>query len=685
MRQEDNDETVCEDEPSALRRRVETLERELAEARASSGHGPSPEGADLFDAVFNGIDVGLFVVNVSEGPSFRFEAINSTQESLMGITNDAVSGRAPRDLEYHFGKPVVDRIVGLYIRCVRERRPIETLLNIDFPGPDEWWVNRVAPLVDKTGVVYRLVGTSTRLTERKRIEDALRKSESVLRTIIENSAVSIVLVGPDGVPVVVNRAFERLLGYSTDELRRMPFSELTHPEDFKAEIALFREVLEGRRDTYTLEKRSFRKDGASIWVKVSARAVRDDDGRVTHLVVVGEDITPRKAAEAEKAAIEAQYRQSHKMEAVGQLAGGIAHDFNNLLTVVTGYADMALLEMNESDPLRRPLKQILDAGDKATTLTRQLLAFSRKQMLDPKPVDLDRTIRELAKILKRLIGENIQLRTHLAGDLGYVHADPSQLEQVVMNLVVNGRDAMPDGGVITVETCNLGEIHIPSDETGGYEGPGVALAVSDTGTGMSPEIQERVFEPFFTTKEKGKGSGLGLAVVYGIVKQSAGHIAVESEPGRGTTFRIVFPRIADEEIPEVSSASAAADWRGNETILVVEDEDSVRELVVTMLSSAGYTVVSASNAGEAILECEKHADAISLMVTDIVMPKMTGVELSDRLARICPKMKVLFMSGYTEHMSMQGGLDPEGRYFIPKPFTAMAILKKVKMILNRGA
>jgi PAS domain S-box-containing protein len=391
----------------------------------------------------------------------------------------------------------------------------------------------------------------------------------------------------------------------------------------------------------------------------------------------------RKRMEEEKEEIQEQLRQSQKMEAIGRLAGGIAHDFNNLLTIIKGYSQLSLLDLKEGDPLLKNIEEIQKAGDRATTLVRQLLAFSRRQVMEMMVIDLNSLIRDLDKMLRRVIGEDIVLMTLLAEDLGRMKGDPGQIEQVIMNLAVNARDAMPTGGKLIVETVNseLDE-HFVHGHLDVNPGSYVMLSVSDSGLGMKPAVRERIFEPFFTTKERGKGTGLGLSTVYGIVKQSGGHIWVYSESGHGTTFKIYFPRVDDtpEKIkPKTGSGELP---RGSETILVVEDEKEVRSVASNVLKRQGYRVLEASNGGIAFLLCEQHSSPIHLMLTDVVMPEMNGRELAERVAGLHPEMKVLFMSGYTDDAIVQHGILEKNVRYIQKPFTVENLARKVREVLE---
>jgi signal transduction histidine kinase/DNA-binding response OmpR family regulator len=409
------------------------------------------------------------------------------------------------------------------------------------------------------------------------------------------------------------------------------------------------------------------------------RYALDGLGTVADTIALG---IKRKLVEQSQAGLESQLRQAQKMEAVGSLAGGVAHDFNNLLTAILGYGHILLTRLREDDPARHNVQEILKAGERAAALTNQLLAFSRKQVLQPKILDLNALAMNLEKMLRRLIGEDIELSTCLDRNLGQVRADPGQIEQVIMNLVVNSRDAMPKGGKVTIETANvtLGEDYA-SRHLGSKPGRYVMLAVADTGVGMDAATQSRVFEPFFTTKEAGKGTGLGLATVYGIIKQSEGYISVYSEPGQGTTFKAYLPRI-DQPAETATVGETVPIPRGTETILLVEDEESVRRLARLILERQGYAVIEAPSASSALATAEKQAAPIHLVLTDVIMPEMNGRELSQRLTRIHPAARVLFMSGYTGDTIVRHGVLEPGIAFLQKPFTPTDLARKVREVLD---
>jgi two-component system cell cycle sensor histidine kinase/response regulator CckA len=426
--------------------------------------------------------------------------------------------------------------------------------------------------------------------------------------------------------------------------------------------------------------------GARLWVRAIGNAVRNAAGRVAQVHGSMQDITPRKLAQARHDKLEEQFRQAQKMETFGNLAGGVAHDFNNLMSVVLSYSEMLADDLEEDDPMRADLDEIRGAGRRATDLTRQLLAFSRQQVLQPKVVDLAGIVSGMEKMLRRLIGEDVELTASCTPGLGSVLVDPGQIEQVIMNLVVNARDAMPLGGMITIETAAVVlDEHHASEHVGVRPGPHVMLAVSDTGTGMDKATQAHMFEPFFTTKEKEKGTGLGLATVFGIVQQSGGTIWVYSEPGKGTTFKVYFP--VAEGAANAHAAAPIGDrgtLRGSETILLVEDEDRVRGAARTILRKYGYNVLEAQSGGDALLLCEQHAGTIDLLLTDVVMPRMSGRVLAERLFSIRPEMKVLYMSGYTDDAVVRHGILDATLAFIQKPITPEPLARKVREVLGRG-
>jgi PAS domain S-box-containing protein len=498
----------------------------------------------------------------------------------------------------------------------------------------------------------------------------------ILATLIEASPLAIVTFDPEGIVTMWNPAAERIFGWSENEALggRLPFVPADKQEEF---LALRRRALLGEIFTEP-ELHRRRADGSPIVVSVSTSPLRRPDGTIYGIMSILTDITYVRR-------MEEQLRQSQKMEAVGRLAGGIAHDFNNLLTAISGYSDLLLHRLPEYSTLRRDVEEIRKAGDRAAALTRQLLAFSRRQVLQPKVLDLNTVVTNMGHVLHRLIGEDIELSTDLSRSLSRVKVDPGQIEQVIVNLAVNARDAMPDGGRITIATADA-ELS-PAYAAAHPEvrpGPHVLLSVADTGNGMSDETQAHLFEPFFTTKERGKGTGLGLATVYGIVQQSGGHIRVNSAADRGSTFLIYLPRVEAPEdgVQGTDRPLLPHPSPGTETVLLAEDEEVVRRLAREILSGNGYKVLEAGNGREALLLSEAHRGEIHLLLTDVEMPKMSGRELSERIRLLRPGLRILYMSGYTDDAILRHGVLEDGIPFLQKPFTTEALARKVREVLD---
>jgi two-component system cell cycle sensor histidine kinase/response regulator CckA len=515
-------------------------------------------------------------------------------------------------------------------------------------------------------------------TERKRAEEALRASEARFRCLWDSGIILISISGLDGKISEVNDAGLRMLGYSRAELLSgaIAWDDITPPE-WRQSDDLAREQLRTCGAASPWEKELLRKDGSRVPILAGAAMIDGLEG-----IAVAVDLTEHKRFESAKIALEGQLRQAQKMEAIGRLAGGIAHDFNNVLSVVLSYADLLLEQLEPHDPMRDDVNEIRNAGQRAADLTRQLLMFSRQQVLQPKVLDLNEVLAGLDKMLQRMVGEDVELVLSTTQPAGRVRADPGSIEQVLMNLVVNARDAMPTGGELTIETANvvLDEEDVRA-HLGARPGAHVMLIVSDTGTGMDRATQARIFEPFFTTKEQGKGTGLGLSTVFGIVHQSGGHVQVDSEPGKGTTFEVYLPRV-DDEAPAARPAVPSATLRGSETVLLVEDEDQVRVVASAILRRHGYHVLEACNVGEALLRCEQHPGTIHLLLTDVVMPQMNGPELAKRLVLARPEMRVLCMSGYTDDRIVRHGvLDAEIAY-LQKPITPQSLTSKVREVLD---
>ncbi|MFO0649241.1 MAG: PAS domain S-box protein [Polyangiales bacterium] len=519
------------------------------------------------------------------------------------------------------------------------------------------------------------------VTERVAAEAALRDSEERYRRIVETTCEGVWVIDADTKTSFMNARMAAMLGYGLDDVIGRPLFDFTDDEG----RAIAARNVERRRSGVT-EQHEFklkRRDGTDLWVSMQTNPLLDREGRYEGALAMVTDLTERRRAEATLRRTEEQLRQSQKLEAVGSLAGGVAHDFNNLLSVILGYTDLMADSIPASDPLRIELDEVRRAGRRASELTRQLLAFSRKQVMHAQVLDLNNVLRGVESMLRRTLGEDVELSLLLAQHVGKVLADPGQIEQVILNLAVNARDAMPAGGEIAIETADVtldaayAEAHL-----GVTPGAYVMVAVSDTGVGMTPEVKEHVFEPFFTTKEKGKGTGLGLATVFGIVRQSGGHIWLYSEPDRGTTFRVYLPRTEQAAPASVPPAPAVRTVRGDETVLLVEDEEQVRALAREILRRNGYNVLEAQNGGEALLICEQYTAKIHALVTDVVMPRYSGRQLAERLAPLRPEMRVLFMSGYTRNAIVHHGVLDAGVAYLQKPITPDALLRQLRELLD---
>ena len=541
-------------------------------------------------------------------------------------------------------------------------------------GELRWLSDHSSAWRDDQGSLLGSVGVLTDITERKRAEEALRKSEERYRQIVETAHEGVWVIDGSGTTTYVNHRMAELLGLSVEEMPGRSLYEFVD-EEAKDEV---REQLRQRSSGVAaqLEFCFRRPDGSPLWTLLSASPMFDENGSFVGTLAMVADIRYRKL-------LEEQLRQSQKMEAVGRLAGGIAHDFNNLLGVILGYGDL-LLRRIQDESLRTRLEQMVKAGERAAVLTRQLLVFSRKQVLEPRVLDLGFLVTEMEKLLGRLIGEDVHLNVITADGLGRVRADAGQLEQVLMNLALNARDAMPTGGRLTIETANVAlDESYAAAHPGVTPGPHVMMAVSDTGSGMNADTVRRVFEPFFTTKKPGQGTGLGLATAYGIVKQSGGHIEVYSEPGHGTSFKIYLPRVDEEAEPLVAGPKLAPP-RGTERVLLVEDDQALRQLARQILEEHGYAVIEALSGLPALEQAKAYAGPIHLVLTDVVMPGMGGRELAERLSAVRAELKVLFMSGYTEEAIVRHGVLPEGSVFIQKPFGPDSLLTKVREALDRA-
>ena len=540
------------------------------------------------------------------------------------------------------------------------------------------WVDLTATNLLHDPSVGALVTNFRDATERKRSDEMRNR----LAAIVESSEDAILSLDLFGVIRTWNRGATRLYQYGAEEVLGRPFALLIPREVEGDERAILERIARGEFVEH-YETRRRRKDGVLIEVSLTISPVRDLAGRIVGASKIARDLTEQRKDEARLRRIEEQLRQSQKMEAVGRLAGGVAHDFNNLLSVVLSYSNLLIETLPSGDPIRDDLEEIAAAGTRAAAVTQQLLAFSRGQVLQPKVVELNQLLAGLNRMLSRLLGEDIDL-TFFTHSQGRVFADPGQIEQVVMNLVVNARDAMPGGGKLTIETADvLFDESFAACHHGAKVGRYVMVAVTDTGEGMDAATRERIFEPFFTTKGPGQGTGLGLSTAFGIVQQSGGHIWVYSEPGVGTTFKVYFPR-TERSVEEAAGSlkPPPGSLEGRETILVVEDEDSVRRSLRRILQQRGYDAIEARSGAEALLLCEKFEGKIELLITDVIMPQLSGRELEQRLTATRPGLKVLFISGYTENSIVHHGVLDRGIHFLAKPITPETLLRKVREVLD---
>jgi hypothetical protein len=529
--------------------------------------------------------------------------------------------------------------------------------------------------------VRRALEESAERARRRQVEQALEHSEEKYRAVVANMPGVLWAGDEEGNTTFVTPNAESVTGFTAEEIVRQGatfwFSRI-HEDDLSRVRSAFESLFRGSGQ-FDIEYRLRRKDDAWIWIHDRGVATFEEGGR-RYAYGLYTDVTERKR-------LEEQFLQAQRMEGLGRLAGGIAHDFNNLLTVISGYTERVLEELPAESPVRPHVEEILAAGKRAAALTRQLLAFSRRQVFKPVPVDLNRILAGLHTMLERLVGDDVELVTAGAPNLWSVNADAGQIEQVVVNLVVNGRDAMPRGGRITIETANvqLDESYARS-HLQAKAGPHVLLSVSDTGHGMSPEVRKHLFEPFFTTKEQGKGTGLGLSTVHGIVRQSGGHVEVYSEPNMGSVFKVYLPASSVAAAAEPASAPPAGGApRGTETVLIAEDSDTVRRLAREILEAYGYTVLTARDGYEAFKICEDFAGPIHLLLADAVMPSVSGPELADFALALRPELKILYMSGYSEKIVEEPRLLGPGRAFLQKPFSVDSLVRKVRDVLDGRA
>jgi PAS domain S-box-containing protein len=532
-------------------------------------------------------------------------------------------------------------------------------------------------------VTQRTHELAEQLIFREKALESLKESEALFKAIFTESPMGICLLDARaGRFLRVNAMLARITGRTPEELAGTDWRSITHPDDIAVQADSLARLESGSEKVLRLEKRYLKPDGSAVWVKLTATPLPAFDKSASRYLGMVEDISAAKTAEREKTQLEEQLRQSQKMEAAGSLAGGIAHDFNNMLSAILTYSDFLLKSINKEDPRRKDAEEIKTTGLRAAALTRQLLAFSRKQVLQPQILDINATITGMKAMLHRLIGENIKLTTVTSKEPALIKADPGYLEQVLLNLCVNARDAMPKGGKLSLE-ASVVSIDAEYVHRHGTLQPGkyALLAVSDNGCGMPPETKEHIFEPFFTTKPRDKGTGLGLSTVHGIVKQSGGTIVVASEEGGGTVFKLYFPLSSGE-------AAAAKQQAGRKftavsgTVLVVDDDDQIKALARRTLAEDGLSVIVAASAEEALSLCKRHNKRIDLLLTDMILPKMTGIELAEHLKSAYPEIKIIYMSGYTDHSVLTDGMLAPDKSFIQKPFTLDLLTQKVREALS---
>lgn len=628
-------------------------------------HKPVPIDLDLgelIDRLYD--DFGLAECNEALARMYGVTA----PELLQGTKLDSVLPRADARHRAHLEEFIKNQF---RLADAESRAPLPE-------GEERVYLSSLYGVVEY-GALVRIWGVRREITKQKRAEEALRRSEERYRLFSELASdyvYSIDVSSGSLLPEWVTDAFHRVTGYTLEDLKSAGgWTSMIHADDRAAADRYSDSIRSGKSGIF--EYRIVTKSGQVRWLRDYVRPVWDAlRGRVTRVNGGVQDITERKR-------LEEQLLHAQKMESIGRFAGGIAHDFNNLLTGILGYAELAAMKLPEDSPAQGDLDQIHDVAQRASSLVRQLLAFSRQQILEQKVVDLNELIQQTEALLRRVIGEDMELVTSLTPQVGFVKVDPGQFEQVLLNLAVNARDAMPQGGRLTIETAH---VSLDEDVLPGYvemlAGAYVMLAVSDTGVGMTADVLQHLFEPFFTTKEPGKGTGLGLATCYGIIRQNGGTIRVTSELGRGSTFRIYFPRVASSTATPPQAPGARRPLSGDETLLVVEDEAIVRAIAVDALRRHGYTVLQAGDGMEALRVAGEHAGNIDLLVTDVVMPQLGGRELARRLRSKRPKLRVLYVSGYTDSAIARHGMLEDGIALLQKPFTAATLTRKVRDALD---
>ncbi len=615
----------------------------------------------------------------------RYVLVNKAIADLYGVLPEAMIGKTDLELAQNncLGLAEAEQF-SADDREVLEKNTEKRIDEEAFmaSGGGKKWFQTVKTALVSDFMKDCMLGVATDITQRKQANEALRESEEKFRYIFDHSVVPKALTFPSG-EFEPNAAFCEMVGYTREELAATTWQNITHPEDIDANQAEVESILSGQKTSVRFIKRYLHKNGDVVWAHMGTSLRRDAAGNPMYLITTAVNISEQKQAELEREKLQDQLIQAQKMESVGRLAGGVAHDFNNMLAVILGYTELALDKIPENEPLREDLDEVMQAAQRSTDIARQLLAFARRQTISPKVLDLNETVEEMLKMLRRLIGEDIDLSWQPGGGLWPVNMDPSQVDQIMANLCVNARDAIDGVGKITIETEN---VTLDADECAHRDelipGDYVLLMVSDTGRGMDPATRERIFEPFFTTKGMGEGTGLGLSTIYGIVKQNKGDVQVYSEPGNGTTFRIYLPRhVGEAYVAEDQGVPQILLGRG-ETVLVAEDEDAILKLTARMLQGLGYTVLTALSPTHAEQLAKAQTGPIDLLITDVVMPEMSGRDLADRLRNFYPDLKVLYMSGYTADVIAHRGVLEENMQFISKPFSQRDLARKVREALE---
>ncbi len=628
------------------------------------------------ESIYTHVPAGLCVVD----SDLRFVRINDRLAEINGVSVAGHLGRTVREvlpdlageLEPLF-RTVLDTGEPILRREVRGTTPAQ-------PKVERHWLASYCPLREG-GNVAGVNVVVVEITEQKREQETLQRSEERLQIALEGNSEGVWDWDIRKGPAVFSPGYARMLGYEPEEFAKDydAWRSLVHPDDIgEVDRAHAEHIYGGKK--FRVELRMRRKTGGWCWILSRGAVVeRDAEGNALRMIGTHMDITEQKLAEQERTRLQEQLQQAQKLESVGRLAGGIAHDFNNLLTVINGYSDLLLRELTPDDPHHEIITEIRKVGSRAAALTRQLLAFSRKQVLHPQPLIIDPVVRDMQHMISRLLGEDVELKLELnAGEAAVFH-DPGQFDQVLMNLVVNARDAMPAGGTLTIATKSL-DLAEPG-QAEGEEHSLVVIEVADTGMGMNEEVRKHLFEPYFTTKERGKGSGLGLSTMHGIIAQSGGRIDVESAPGAGSAFRIYLPKLQKPfSIPR--SVEGITRLTGTETVLVVEDELQVRSYTCAALRAYGYHVLAAGSVQDALLVFKRERVSIDLVLTDVVMPGLSGRDLAAKLAQLHPAIKVLYMSGYTSDIITSHGMLEEGLVLIEKPFSPEELAQKVREVLG---